>query len=203
MKFQAVGNRCAVHVPSLDLPIADDQALLLLEGLGYRQIEVDTVALARERIGKATYRRGARMREAPDVFDCSSFMKWLYGRRGIWLPRYSIQQYEDCHLLPSGNFLAGDLVFSAGFRPYYRSHPAAGVGHVGIVTNDLTVVHAANSEEGVVEEPLAEWQQWVGFRGVRRRLPSGLPIITLECPPDAEVECSDDIRWKILQRLPA
>lgn len=202
MNIRAVGSRCAVQLRPLDLPISDDEALRLLESMGYRQIEVDLVALARGRIGKATYRRGARMREASAVFDCSSFTKWLYGCRGIRIPRYSIQQHEACTFLPSGPALAGDLAFSEGFRSYYRTNPAFGIGHVGLVTSDRTVIHAADAERGVIEEPLEVWQGWKGFRGVRRLIPSEARFITLECPPDAEIESSDDIRWKILQRLP-
>lgn len=202
MHIRAVGNRCAVHIPSLALPVSDNEALRMLETMGYRRLEIDIVALSRERIGRATYRRGARMREAPDVFDCSSFVKWAYGLRGIWLPRLSIQQYEECRLLPSGPVVAGDLAFAAGYRSYYRTVPTSGIGHVGIVTADQTVIHAANSEDGVIEEMLDVWEGWTTFRGVRRLIPSDANLITLECPPDAEVESSDNIRWKILQRLP-
>ena len=202
MHFQAVGGRCALHLPSLELLIDDDEALKILEGLGYRRVDVDFVALARQQIGSAEYRRGARSHEAPVVFDCSSFTKWLYGRRGIRIPRYSIQQYEACHSLSSDPFLAGDLAFRTGFHSWYRHNPSVGIGHVGLVTSDQTVVHAADGKRGVIEEPLSVWQGWEGFRGVRRLVPSGIRLLTIECPSDAEIETSDDIRWKILQHLP-
>ncbi len=202
MNFQAVGNRCAVHFPSLDLPMGEEEALEILEKRDYRRLHVDVVAIARERVGKARYRRGARPQEAPDVFDCSRFTQWLYGRLGIRLPRYSIQQFEVCHLLPSGEPMAGDLAFSEGAIPWYRRLPTLGIGHVGFVTNERTVIHAANGEKGVVEEPLVEWETWKGFRGVRRFIPSGMEFVTLECPPTVDIECSDDIRWKILKTLP-
>jgi hypothetical protein len=202
MHFQAVGSRCAVHVPSLELPIDEDEAFRILESLGYHRVTVDFVALARAQVGVGEYRRGARMRQASSIFDCSSFTKWLYGQRGIHLPRKSIQQYEACRFLPSGSFLAGDLVFSSGSRSWYRHNPSFGIGHVGIVTADQTVIHAANPLLGVVEERLEIWQGWEGFRGVRRFIPSEAELVTLECPLDAEIEWSDDIRWKILQRLP-
>ncbi|QQR60614.1 C40 family peptidase [Candidatus Uhrbacteria bacterium] len=202
MHFQAVGTRCAAHLPSLELPIGDREALEILERLGYRRVSVDIVALARAQVGVGVYRRGARMREVPSTFDCSSFTKWLYGQRGVRLPRKSIQQYEACSFLSSGRFLAGDLAFSTGAFSWYRHNPALGIGHVGLVTDEQTVIHAANPDLGVVEERLEVWQGWQGFRGVRRFIPSDVELVTLECPPDAEIEWSDDIRWKILQRLP-
>ena len=202
MYIQAVGNRCAVHFSSLHLPITDAEALRILEEAGYRVVEVDLTALARERIGKAEYRRGARMRETPDVFDCSSFTKWLYAQLGFCLPRYSIEQWDRCAHLPDTEPVAGALAFSSGTISWYWDDPGQGIGHVGYVTPEATVIHAANSKEGVIEEPLAEWKGWKGFRGIRYPVPPNLKLVTLECPPDAEIESSKDLRWKILQRLP-
>lgn len=202
MLFRAVGNRCAVHFPSLKLPIDEPQALEILERLGYQVVSVDLIELARQQIGRAIYRRGARLRDAPEVLDCSSFTVWLYGQRGIALPRYSIQQYETCFPVRLEQAKAGDLVFSEGFRSYFREDPELGIGHVGIVTSDRTVVHAANSRQGIIEDQFTAWSDRKGFRGIRRVIHPGMPLVTLETPPSAEVQTSDDIRWKILQHLP-
>lgn len=202
MHIRSAGNRCAVHFQSLNLPIADDEAMGILELIGYTRVQVDLIGLARDLKALSKYRRGARTHEAPGVFDCSSFVKWLFACRGIWIPRYSIQQFEACDDLPSEQVVAGDLAFSAGFRSYYRSDPAMGIGHVGIVTDDQTVIHATSSAGGVVEEPLEAWRNADGFRGVKRLIPSDMRLITLECPEEDEVESSSDIRCKILLHLP-
>jgi hypothetical protein len=86
MEYRAVQNRCAVHLPSLKLPVTDVEALTILENNGFKVLEVDLIALARQCIKASTYHRGAKPSEAPAVVDCSSFIKWLYGQHGIWLP---------------------------------------------------------------------------------------------------------------------
>src|SRR3989338_8780587 len=94
MEYRAVGNRCAVILNSLRLPHSREETLAILNHKGFTVVEVDIIALARQCIGTSRYRRGARPSEAPAVVDCSSFIKWLYAQRGIWLPRRSIQQRE-------------------------------------------------------------------------------------------------------------
>lgn len=204
MVYRAVGNRCAVCFEDLHLPIPTEKCLLMLQERGFSTIEVDLVALARECVGQAKYRRGARLSKAPNVFDCSSFVKWLYGQKGIWLPRRSIQQREFGVEALKEELRAGDLVFASGFIDYYIDDPADGVGHVGIATENRTVVHAANSKVGLVESSFENFVGEIGescFRGIRRLLPRDKKIYTLITPPDREIEWSDDIRWVILQNL--
>jgi len=201
MEYQAVGNRCAVDFSLLRLPISDQEALAKLEEKGFKKIEVDLISLARKCIGLSRYRRGARLYEAPSIVDCSSLIKWLYGQRGIWLPRRSIQQRtlgEDVQL---DGLIAGDVIFVSGWIDYYDCNLSDGVGHVGIATGDGTVVHAANKKVGVVESPLVKFSKNDKFRGIRRYIPKGVEIVTLETPKEREVEIADDIRWIILQTL--
>lgn len=155
MIFRAVGNLCAVHFDSLKLPVPQLEALRLLKGKGFETIEVNILKLAKRCVGRARYRRGARLIEAPLVFDCSSLIKWLYAQHGIWLPRRSIQQREAGVPVALKEVMAGDLVFIAGALSYFFDDPSDGVGHVGIMTDKETVIHAANSKVGVIESPQA------------------------------------------------
>jgi cell wall-associated NlpC family hydrolase len=150
----------------------------------------------------AAYRRGARLSEAPHVFDCSSLTKYLYGRRGIWIPRRSIQQREIGAAVSLADVRAGDLVFCSGYRDYFDTDPADGGGHVGIATGGDMLVHAANKRLGVTEVTI---DAFVGsedaFRGARRLMPHSSSIITLQCPESREIETSDDLRWIVLQQM--
>lgn len=202
MKYRAVGNRCAVNLASLNLPISDDEALKVLEGEGFRRLEVDVVELARRRLGRSEYRRSARPSESPGIVDCSSLMKWLYSQKGIWLPRRTIQQRELGESLMVEEVIAGDLVFTSGCIDYYYDDPADGVGHVGIVTYGRTVIHAANSRAGVIEEELETFLKTRHFRGARRYISKGAKVLTFETPEEREVEIADDLRWIILQSMP-
>ncbi len=201
MKFRAVKNRCAVDFNSLNLAIAPKEALIILQSKGFSLIQFDIIEAARKCIGVSEYRRGARLCEASAVVDCSSFTKWLYGQRGIWLPRRSIQQREHGEVVGMGDIVAGDGVFVSGFIDYYYDDPRDGVGHVGIATGSGTVIHAANKKSNVIETSLESFVNGNDFRGVRRYIPKDREVLTLEVPPNREVETSDDLRWIILQSI--
>lgn len=202
MEYRAVGNRCAVILNSLCLPSSREETLNMLNHKGFALVEVDIVALARQCVGTSQYRRGARLFEAPVIVDCSSFIKWLYAQRGIWLPRRSIQQRELGEAVNLDELVAGDVVFVSGWIDYYYDDPANGVGHVGIATGDGTVVHAADRKANVVETPLDKFVGKTKFRGARRYVSKDVEVLTLETPLNREVEIADDIRWIILQSLP-
>jgi len=202
MEYRAVGSRCAVILDSLHLPISREEALAILNHKGFVLVEVDIIALARQCIGTSQYRRGARPSEAPTVVDCSSFIKWLYAQRGIWLPRRSIQQRELGEVVNLDELVTGDVVFISGRIDYYHDDPANGVGHVGIATGYGTVVHAADRKVNVVESPLDKFVGEAKFRGARRYIPQNVEVLTFETPLNREVEVADDIKWIILQQLP-
>lgn len=193
--YRAVGDRCAMDLGRLLIVglLTDAEKQAALEALGCTVVPVDPIALARSRIGCSMYRRGARMHEAPGVVDCSSFTKWAFGQLGIWIPRRSIQQ-RDCvwnggrAVNDRDDVQPGDLVFVTGWKDYYDVDPSQGVGHVGIVTGDRTVVHAANSELGVTESPIEQFLYINNFRGARRMIPADRTVLTLHVPPEREVE---------------
>jgi len=202
MEYRAVGNRCAVDIDSLKLPISRGEILEILATKKFNVLEIDAIALARKCVGVSKYYRGARLAEAPEIFDCSSLIKWLYAQLGIWLPRRSIQQRELGENVRLDQITSGDVVFVSGWIDYYIDDPADGVGHVGIVTESNTVIHACNSKVGVIETPLDRFVGKNDFRGARRYIPKYREITTLETPIGREVEIADDIRWIVLQSLP-
>lgn len=201
MEYKAVGNRCAVIIESLRLPISREETLAILCAKGFRLVGIDLIELARQCIEKSQYRRGARLSEAPGVVDCSSFVKWLYGKRGIWLPRRSIQQSECGEAVNPNAIIAGDLIFKSGRIDFYYDDPACGIGHVGIATGEGSVIHAKNSKVNIVESDFRIFTGKDKFRGVRRYIPKGAEVLTFETPIDKEVEIAEDVRWIVLQEL--
>jgi cell wall-associated NlpC family hydrolase len=201
MIYRAVGNRCAVSFSDLYLEISTARAKEILVSKGYEAIEVDIIALARSVVGKAEYRRGARLAEAPHIFDCSSLVKWLYGQRGILLPRRSIQMRECGDSVNPCDVQAGDIVLVSGRIDYYVIDQSDGVGHVGIATNDGTVIEAANRQRGIIETPFDEFIGKKGLRDIRRIIPARDETITYITPPEREIESSDDLKWIILQNI--
>jgi len=146
MEYRSTANRCAVALNDLHLPVSRGEIMAILNSKKFKVVDVDIIVLARECIGVSKYRRGARLYEAPGVFDCSSFIKWLYAQRGVWLPRRSIQQRELGETIGPSELIAGDVVFTSGYINYYINDPTDGVGHVGVYTGDRTIIHAANKK---------------------------------------------------------
>jgi hypothetical protein len=194
-------SRLAVDIGSLHLPTSREKILSMLVAKGFKILDVDVVALARGCVNVSKYRRGARLAEAPLVFDCSSFIKWLYGQCGIWLPRRSIQQRELGESVELSEVVSGDVVFVSGHIDYYLDDPTDGVGHVGIATGNNTVVHAANKKIGIVETSLDAFVGKDKFRGARRYGSKHREIVILETPIGREVEIADDVRWIVLQSI--
>lgn len=192
MQYYAVGNRCAfdpVTLPEYDI----EQSLKKLE---LACVHVDVVALARERIGRSRYVRGISADYAPGIVDCSSFVKWLYGEKGIWLPRRAIQQRDFGERV--NTIVSGDLVFTSGYINLYHEDPDDGVGHVGLATGDGTVIHAAGQKEGIIETSLESFLGNRECRGIRRYAPASL--LTVKLPHEHRVEYSEDLKWMILSR---
>lgn len=202
MEYRVSGNRCAVILNLLNLPISNEEALKILYSKGFEKIDVDIIELAKRCIRTSQYKRGVKISEAPAILDCSSFMKYLYAKLGIWLPRRSIQQREFGEIINLNEIIAGDLVFISGHIDYFIDDPLDGVGHVGIATGNGTVIHAANKKSNIIETPLGKFIDKDSFRGARRYLPKGEVVITFNIPISRDVEFTDDLKWIILQSLP-
>ena len=142
------------------------------------------------------------MTQAPKKVDCASFVKWIYGQIGIWLPRRSIQQYIFGSVVADSGIKVGDLVFKRGRTPYYLDDPKCDVGHVGIVTlveadGSGLVVHATQ-KHNVYEVSLKCFTESRNYRGSRRIVPRLDTLMTLFPPPELEIETSDDLKWLLL-----
>ena len=123
------------------------------------------IQLAKSLIGKP-YKYGAGAGEAPEFFDCSSFMQYIFKQVGIELPRSTILQADCGELVQEINQLEpGDLLFLHGTQGFYNPRFPEGVGHVVLYIGNGKTIHAASVrvqekpviEKGQVEEkPLEE-----------------------------------------------
>jgi phenylalanyl-tRNA synthetase beta subunit len=154
-----------------------DQALLKYEMMNPRDI---VLSLAKENLGKP-YKYGASVTaDAPNAFDCSSFVSWLYAQAGISIPRISIDQYIYGAEISREEAKPGDLVFSNthndvnGIFHTKSSEFMPGtvvekpIDHCGLFIGEGKVIHATKSKGMVVEELLAESEQFRDITGFRR-----------------------------------
>ncbi|MBS1214493.1 MAG: hydrolase [Proteobacteria bacterium] len=105
------------------------------------------------------YRYG---KESPsEGFDCSGFVKHVYQRHGMLLPRTVRQMAQSLPPVGKNERRPGDLLFfNTNGRPF---------SHVGIYVGDDTFVHAPSSHTGkVIVSSLHRPYWWQRFIGVRR-----------------------------------
>lgn len=124
------------------------------------------VSLARELAGKP-YQYGAKPEDAPNVFDCSSFIQYIFKQIDIELPRSSILQAADQHgkeLAPphnSSTLELGDVLFARGRKGHYDDDLFSGrhvfIGHVGVYLGNGEVAHSRRKLGGVKVQTLAEF----------------------------------------------
>ncbi len=125
---------------------ADDQPLriqLASTGLGFLGVP---------------YRRSGNSEESG--FDCSGFVKSLYERFQISLPRSSREQYKVGEKIDKDKLEVGDLVFftSGGKVP----------SHVGVYIGDNQILHAARRAKQVIISSLSGSWYAKRFLGARR-----------------------------------
>ncbi len=101
------------------------------------------VYFAKKHLGKP-YKYGAKPHKAPKVFDCSSFIQYLYKRIGIDLPRDALSQARSGKRtnLKKENLQPGDLIFIKGSWGHYNPEFPKGIGHVFMYVGDGKVIHA-------------------------------------------------------------
>lgn len=104
------------------------------------------------------YRPG---KESPtEGFDCSGFVKHVYGRHGVFLPRTAREMASTLPPVDKNERRPGDLVFFNTGSPF---------SHVGIYVGDNRFIHAPSQRTGhVLVSSLENPYWWPRFTGVRR-----------------------------------
>lgn len=165
----------------------------------------EIIERARQLIGQAKYRRGAKLEEAPNAFDCSSFVIHLYEQAGVWLPRLSIQQsyYSVGHEIrdPLARLQALDIIFTKGWINRYICQPKEGIGHAVLYTGNEfhTVIHAANKRRGIVEDSADNWIK--NSAKIVRLIAQPRHWIIVALPQRKKFNSSDDIFWDLTYGL--
>lgn len=99
----------------------------------------------------------------PSGFDCSGFVQFVFLRKGITLPRTTLQQVQEGTYIGKKDLKPGDVVF---LQNTYRE----GVSHVGIYIGDNKMIHASSSK-GVTVSDLLSSYYLEHFHSARRIIP--------------------------------
>lgn len=141
----------------------DEDALQLVEG-GSAPAPSSSLAHRHDIVRTALAFRGARYRrggESTSGFDCSGFVKYIYGTKGIKLPHDSRAMFGYGKPVAKADLQPGDLVF---FANTYRR----GISHVGIFIGEGKFIHAATSRRGVRVDQLSGAYYVKHYAGARR-----------------------------------
>ena len=87
----------------------------------------------------------------PNAFDCSGYMKYLYEKAGIEIPRTAYQQSKVGQDVDRDELEKGDLLF---FLTDKKRHIP--ITHVGLYIGDDKFIHAASSKLGVIISSLSK-----------------------------------------------
>ncbi|TQV63177.1 MAG: NlpC/P60 family protein [Sulfurovum sp.] len=102
-------------------------------------IAVDELAqIALKELGKE-YKWSA---VGPNEYDCSGYTSYVYGQKGISLPRVAKEQAMVGNFIDKNRIARGDLLFFDS-----KSNPE--ISHVGIYLGDGTFVHASSAQHKV------------------------------------------------------
>lgn len=151
-------------VLGLKISNTDVEKSLKLLNFEYEIIDVRSFIVneAKKHLGKP-YKYGASVRrDAPNLFDCSSFSAYIYFLAGIPIPRISIEQSIFGVEITEEELLPGDLVFcntgdaknkihfeTVEFLPGTKVE--SGIDHVGIYIGNGEVIHSSSHNKNGIE----------------------------------------------------
>ncbi len=113
-----------------------------------KESQIQTLITLAQSLKGRPYKYGATMAEAPQFFDCSLFVQYLFKDIGVELPRTAIDQAILGKKVTLKNIKAGDLIFLKGEVGRYNKHFPQGIGHVGLYIGNNKVIHASSKRMG-------------------------------------------------------
>lgn len=137
----------------------------------------EVLKLATSLVG-TPYKLGASITfEAPKVFDCSSFISYLFVQAGISIPRVSVDQYVFGKIISENDLKPGDAIYSntGEGKIHFETKEflsgtkvPEGVDHCGLYIGDGKVIHTSSKVGGVAIENLKEAKMFKNISGFRR-----------------------------------
>ncbi len=138
-------------------------------GFKYEKVKpLDVVAKSASNYLGKPYLYGASVSyDAPNAFDCSSYVAYLYAQAGVSIPRTSIDQYVFGEKIQEPDLSPGDLIFinTQKGNIWYETQVymkgtkvPEGVDHVVLYVGDGEIMHATRSTGNVTKVKLSDYK---------------------------------------------
>lgn len=147
LMFSTSVYACMNYAPCIDIKVSDEKIMQH----NYKPQRMNIINYAKAFIG-IPYEYGG------DDFhgiDCSAYVRQVYKRAGIYLPRTSREQFRDNRLqeVKQSEMRSGDLVF---FKKGYF----APISHVAIYLGNNKIIHSSKKEGGVKISKITPQNIW-------------------------------------------
>ncbi len=153
------------------------------------------------------YKHGSSISyEAPNNFDCSSLLAYLFAHAGIQIPRISVDQYLFGVSINESELKAGDAVFSntkngnihtvsKEYKP--GTEIQEGVDHVGLYLGDGKIMHATRTVGKVIIEDLQLSELFKNIVGYRRMTENDERFVIQIPPLRLDLRIKEDLAEEI------
>ncbi|CAG7615839.1 hypothetical protein PAESOLCIP111_01832 [Paenibacillus solanacearum] len=119
----------------LSLSLLFTGAMVIHPGAAQAKSQVDKIIDTGDDFMGVRYKFGAPS-GSDKVFDCSSFMQYIFKEHGVKLPRESRDQAKKGKHVSRSNLKKGDLVFFST-----RKSGKGKIGHVGVYIGNGKILH--------------------------------------------------------------
>jgi len=165
----------------LNTELSENEIGEIFERLGFKYEYLNTKEFVLEEIkkqlGKPHNIFPSLTYDAPNSFDCTTLIAYVYSHGGKSLPRLTIDQLFYGKEITKEGLEPGDLIFSNSGKGEIRYDTInflpglkfeEGVDHVGMYLGGDTIIHTSRTKGQVVEEKLSESDNFKKIVGCRR-----------------------------------
>ena len=174
-----ISSKEASQIIGVEIKDKDIEDIFNRFGFEYKKIKpIDEVLKLALTLVDTPYKKGASVSyDAPNVFDCSGFITYLFRESGVSVSRISVDQYVFGKIISEKDLRPGDAIYSntREGKIHYETieflpgtKVPEGVDHCGLYIGDGKVIHATGLFGKVVIEELNKSKRFEYISGYRR-----------------------------------
>ncbi|MCR4284308.1 MAG: phenylalanine--tRNA ligase beta subunit-related protein [Parcubacteria group bacterium] len=193
----------------LGLEVSEKDIVKILKSLSFevKKIKpIDNILKIAQSLKGKPYKYGASISyDAPEFFDCSSFVSYVFAHSGVQVPRMTIDQYFYGKPIEQKDLKPGDLVFSNTKVLINKIHYESvnfmkgtkikeGVDHVGLYLGNGKIIYTSSFTGKIVIKDLKKIKEFKNLRGFRRFITEADDLLLVTVPSSRlDVRIKEDL----------